>query len=228
MKGGTSLLLRVNTDDAAKLADVEGVIRRRLRDVGINPSVRAHWPVENQFLVMLPKGVDVDRAKAMLANNARLEIKIVEGGPAPDEQTLRSSQGGSLPDAMEIVPGTSGTGNLSRVYYLVQRAAVITSADVVNAKPTVDEYNLSAISFTLSDSAVATFARVTGENVGRQLAIMLDGVVVSAPSILERITTAGVTITGTFTKQEAANLAAMLRNGSLPASITFLEQTVTK
>jgi preprotein translocase subunit SecD len=228
LKGGTYLVLRVNTDDAAKVSGVQEVIRRRLRGVGLaNPAIQLHGPAANEILVSLPVGVHIERAKNLIANSALLEIKIVQDGPA-DGQTLLATRG-NLPEGMEVVPAqVVSTGTSSREYYLVRRAAVITGADISSARSTIDELGLPAIKFTLSGQAVATFSRATGENVGRQLAIILNGEVLSAPQIRERILGDEVMITGTFTKQEAADLATLLRNGTLPASVTFLEEGITK
>jgi preprotein translocase subunit SecD len=87
----------------------------------------------------------------------------------------------------------------------------------------VDENNLPAVSFTLSSDGGRKFGKVTSENIGRQLAIILDGRVQSAPRIDGRITTDG-RITGSFTPEEVQNLALILRSGALPASLTYLEE----
>ncbi len=121
---------------------------------------------------------------------------------------------------MEVVPGVSGArGDTSRVFYLVKKVAAITGRDLRNAKPTLDEYNTPAVSFTLNNEGVAKFTRVTGDNIGRQLAIILDGLVQSAPVIESRISQAEARITGTFSQQEAADLSLILRSGALPASL---------
>ena len=92
-----------------------------------------------------------------------------------------------------------------------------------NAKPTLDELNLPAVSFTLNGEGVSKFSRVTGENVGRQLAIVLDGQVESAPRIESKISQPEARITGSFTQQEAADLSLTLRSGALPAALKLQE-----
>jgi preprotein translocase subunit SecD len=90
----------------------------------------------------------------------------------------------------------------------------------------LDENNLPAVGFTLNSSGAAAFARVTGENIGRFLAIVLDKTVQSAPRIEGRIASDGQ-IAGGFTQQEAQDLALILRSGALPATLTYLqEQTI--
>jgi preprotein translocase subunit SecD len=128
---------------------------------------------------------------------------------------------------MEIVPGVTGANTpgetAGTVYYLVRRVAAVTGTDLRNARPTLDENNQPAVSFTLSNEGARKFGKVTGDNVGRQLAIILDGRVQSAPRIESRITSDG-RITGSFTQEEVQNLSLILRSGALPASLTYLEE----
>jgi preprotein translocase subunit SecD len=201
-------------------------IDRRVNELGVaEPVVAPYGAAKDQIVVQLPGVSDVNRAKNIIRNTALLEIKLVEGGPASDEQTLLSAHGGKPPEGLEVVPGVSGTpGDASRVFYLVRRVSAITGRDLRNAKPSMDEFGQPAVSFTLNSEGVAKFTRVTGDNVGRQLAIILDGVVQSAPVIESRIAQAEARITGTFTPQEASDLSLILRSGALPASLTYLEQ----
>ena len=90
---------------------------------------------------------------------------------------------------------------------------------VASARQTLDEYNQPAVGFTLNNGGVAKFSQVTGANVGRILAIILDSRVVSTPRIESAINTADARITGRFTVQEANDLALVLRSGALPASL---------
>jgi preprotein translocase subunit SecD len=110
------------------------------------------------------------------------------------------------------------------VYYLVHRTPVVTGRDLRNAKPSLDEYNQPAVAFSLNNEGARKFGKATGENIGRQLAIILDGLVQSAPVIESRIAQAEARITGTFSQQEAADLSLILRSGALPASLTYLEE----
>jgi preprotein translocase subunit SecD len=109
------------------------------------------------------------------------------------------------------------------MFYLVRKAAAVTGRELRNARPSVDETNQPAVSFTLNNEGGRKFGNVTSENVGRQLAIVLDGRVQSAPRIESRISTDGC-ITGSFTQEEVQNLSLILRSGALPASLTYLEE----
>ena len=201
-------------------------IDRRVNGLGVSEPVVAQYGTANdQIIVQLPGMTDVNRAKTIIGNPALLEIKLVEAGPTSDEKSLLAGSGGKVPDDMMVVPGVSGEkGDAARMYYLVRRVATVTGRQVRNASPTVDEYGTPAVKFSLDSVGAANFARATGENVGRQLAIILDNSVASAPSIRERISGGEANITGTFTQQEVMDLALVLKSGALPASLTYLEE----
>ncbi|HEV3483940.1 MAG TPA: protein translocase subunit SecD, partial [Vicinamibacterales bacterium] len=136
------------------------------------------------------------------------------------------SYNGQVPGDMEVVTGATGEGGATGTsYYLVRKVAAVTGRDLRNARPSLDENNQPAVSFTLTADGSAKFAKVTGENIGRQLAIILDGRVQSAPKIEGRIQGEG-RIYGNFTSQEVADLSLILRSGALPASMSYLEQHV--
>jgi preprotein translocase subunit SecD len=199
-------------------------IERRVNEFGVaEPVVAPYGTSGDQILVQLPGMQDVNRAKSIVRQTARLEIKLVESGPAPDDKTLLAARNGVVPDDMEVVYGASQTGAPTRDAYLVRKTATIAGTDLRTARPTIDEFNQPAVAFTLNRDGVAKFSKATGENVGRLLAIILDDVVVSAPSIKERIPTAEARITGVG-RQEAEDLALVLRSGALPASLTTLQQ----
>src|SRR5262249_38620531 len=132
-----------------------------------------------------------------------------------------------LPSDMEVVAGPSDShasgGTPSTVYYLVKKAAAVSGRDLRNARPTLDQNNQPAVSFSLNQDGARKFGQFTGSNIGRNLAIILDGRVFSAPTIQDRITDEG-RITGNFTTQEAQDLSLVLRSGALPASLTSLEE----
>ncbi len=197
-------------------------IERRVNELGVTePSIAQQGA--DQILVQLPGVTDVDRAKAIMGSPGLLELKIVEQGPVSTRESLLV--GGQVPAGMDIVPGSSGTpGDASTTsFYLVRKVAAVTGRDLRNARASLDENNRPAVSFTLSNEGGRKFGKVTGENIGRQLAIILDGRVQSAPRIDGRISTDG-RITGSFTQEEVTNLSLILRSGALPASLTYLEE----
>ncbi|HXH05781.1 MAG TPA: protein translocase subunit SecD [Vicinamibacterales bacterium] len=202
-------------------------IERRVNALGVaEPIVAPHGTAGDQILVQLPGVTDVARAKEIIRSTALLELKIVEAGPAPTREALLQPYNGVVPPDMEVVPGVSERAPGERaetVYYLVRKVAAVTGRDLRTARPSLDENRQPAVSFSLNREGARKFGRVTGENIGRQLAIILDGRVQSAPTIQSRITSEGQ-ITGAFTQQEVQDLALVLRSGALPASLTYLEE----
>ena len=202
-------------------------IERRVNELGVAEPIVAPYSVGgDQILVQLPGVSDVARAKEIIRSTALLELKIVEDGPAASEEMLLQTRNGVLPPDMEVVTGASNMltgGAPETVYYLVRRVAAVTGRDLRNARPTLDEFNQPTVSFSLNREGARKFGEVTSQNIGRNLAILLDGRVETAPTIEGRITDEGQ-ISGVFTQQEAADLGLVLRSGALPASLTYLEE----
>lgn len=199
-------------------------IERRVNALGVSePIVAQHGSAGDQILVQLPGVTDVARAKEIIRSTALLEWKAVEGGPAATREALLQSSGGTLPSSLEIVPGADDAGTGTTVYYLLRKAPVVSGNQLRNARPTLDEYNKPAVGFSLSQDGGRRFAQFTGANIGRRVAIVLDGRVESAPVIESRIAGDG-RIQGLFTQQEVQDLSLILKSGALPASLTYLEE----
>ncbi len=202
-------------------------IENRINELGVAEPVVARQGSGDQILVQLPGVTDVARAKDIIKSTSLLELKLVEAGPASSREALLQPHGGQVPPNMEVVTGVperlSSGSTPSQTFWLVQKTPVVTGRDLRTAKQTIDEYNKPAVSFSLKQDGAVRFGNATGANVGRQLAIILDNRVQSAPRIDSRITDEG-RITGSFTQQEAADLALKLRSGALPASLTYLEE----
>ncbi|MBE3075663.1 MAG: protein translocase subunit SecD, partial [Actinobacteria bacterium] len=179
----------------------------------------------DQILVQLPGVSEVNRAKEIIRSTALLELKLVEAGPASSKETLLQPYGGKVPDDMDVVTGAGNTADAGTLFYLVRKVAAVTGQDLRNATASMDEDNSPAVKFTLTNEGSRKFGKVTGDNVGRMLAIVLDNRVVSAPRIDSRITSDGI-IHGSFTTQEVADLSLTLRSGALPANMTYLEERV--
>lgn len=202
-------------------------IERRVNELGVTEPIVARHGAAEQLLVQLPGVTDVQRAKDIIRSTALLELKIVEQGPFPSEEAALQVVNNALPPDQIIVSGSgdiaAAGGTPSTVYYIVRRVAAVTGRDLRTARPTLDENNQPAVSFTLNQDGARKFGTITQANIGRQLAIILDNRVFSAPTIQSRITDNGQ-ITGSFTQQEAQDLSLVLRSGALPASLTYLEE----
>src|ERR1041384_773364 len=196
-------------------------IERRVNELGVaEPQIAEQGANGDEILVQLPGVTDVQHAKEIIRSTGLLELKIVEGGPAANHDDLL--QGGKMPEGMDIVPGNADASGGGTVSYLVRKAAAVSGHDLTNARPSVDQNNLPAVSFTLSSEGARKFGAVTESNIGRRLAIILDNRVTSAPTIQSRITDQGQ-ITG-VTRDEVNDLSLILKSGALPATLTYLEE----
>ena len=200
-------------------------IARRVEAFGVTePVIARHGAAGDQILVQLPGVADVAGAKAVIRSTGVLELNLIEAGPAPSRARLLETTRGVLPPALEVVPGDAPAGDGPDVFYLVRRTAPISGRDLRHARPTVDELNRPAIGFSLNRDGARAFAALTRANVGRDLAIVLDGRVQSVAVVEEPITGGEGRIRGAFTAQEASDLALILRSGALPASLDYLEE----
>ena len=225
---GGSYTFTLKTAQIARLrqeavAQALQTIERRVNELGVAEPIVAPHGDGDQILVQMPGVTDVNRAKEIIRSTALLELKIVEDGPAPSREALLAARGGQVPPDLEIVPGANEGGGTGPVFYLVKRTAGITGRDLRNARPSLDENNQPAVGFSLNQQGADKFSQLTSQNIGRQLAIILDGRIQSAPTIEGRIYDEG-RISGSFTQQEVQDLSLTLRSGALPASLSYLEE----
>ncbi len=205
-------------------------IRNRIDALGVvEPEVAEYGQGDYEMVVQLPGVDDTTRVRDIIQSTALLELKIVQDGPYPTKEQALAQHGGVLPPDTQLLPGKSEsrTDNApGEVWYIVNRIAAVTGRDLSGAQPGTDDNNRPAVNFTLTRDGAARFAQVTGANVGRLLAIVLDNRVESAPVIRNQINDRGI-IEGSFTPQQTADLSLVLRSGALPASIKYLsEETV--
>jgi preprotein translocase subunit SecD len=195
-------------------------IRNRIDQFGVaEPLIQRQG--SDRVIVELPGVSDPERVKDLIKVTAILEWKLVKGGPAPDQESLLKDFGGKVPDDCEVVQGDPK--KRAEGYYLLTRVSSITGKDLRTVRRSVDEWNNPAVAFSLSPDGSSRFENVTGQNVGKRLAIVLDGRVQSAPNINSRISGSGI-IQGGFTVESADDLVLVLKSGSLPAGIKYLEE----
>ena len=196
-------------------------IERRVNELGVAEPIVARQGGVDQILVQLPGVSDVQRAKDIIRSTALLELKFVEQGPFSSEEEARKAYN-NVAAARHADRARLGRcrrrrrARRPRCIYVVRRASVVTGRDLRNARPTLDENNLPAVGFSLNQDGARKFGTATEQNIGRQLAIILDNRVFSAPVVQSRISDEG-RISGAFTQQEAQDLSLMLRSGALPA-----------
>jgi preprotein translocase subunit SecD len=207
-------------------------IARRINALGLTePTIQLHGRKDNEILVQLPGEGDPTRAKGVIQEAGQLELKLVEDPSVyPSQSDFMQKHGGILPPGTELVPGkpptpVAGVTDAGEVWYLLDRAPVITGRDLRTAVENRSTNNPGQyqVNFTLSPDAAKRFGPFTEQNKGRQMAIVLDKAVTSAPTINGRIDDSGE-ITGSFNQASAHELALVLSSGALPASIKYLEE----
>ncbi len=192
--------------------------RRRVDKYGVaEPAI---YKQENdQIALQLPGVKNPQEAIAFIKTAGRLEFKLLN-----TTGDLQKAIAGTVPEDSEVLYGedVDESGKIIKRPYLVYKQTLLTGDRLKEAKVGIDQYNKPAISIAFDNEGAKTFDRVTGDNVGKQLAIVLDGVVHSAPRIQERISGGNAQITGNFTHDEAAKLAIVLRE-SLPAPMKIVQ-----
>jgi preprotein translocase subunit SecD len=204
-------------------------ITRRINGLGLTePTIAFTGRGDDEILVQLPGEGDPTRAKSVIQAGGQLELTLVADEQTyPSDSAALAAHGGVLPQGTEIVPGQSDAASAAgqQVYYIVDRAPIVTGQDLVGAtpQPSTDYPGQFEINFHLSTAAAARFGPFTETNIGKRMAIILDHKVYTAPTIRGRIEDNGQ-ITGNFSEEQAKDLALVLRAGALPASIKYLEE----
>jgi preprotein translocase subunit SecD len=196
-------------------------IEKKINGLGLAESSvqqRGGTNSETEILVQLPGVEDPARIKQILKTAAKLELYEVQGGPYPNREEALIPRGGTLGFGSQMKQGRDGV-------YVLARTPVVTGRDVRNSLPQVSAGNRAMweTTFVLSQDAANRFGEFTASHLSKNLAIVLDDQVLMAPTINAKITDSGV-IQNIGDQQAASDLALNLRAGSLPASLTYLEE----
>ena len=208
-------------------------IERRINALGLTePTIQLHGRKDNEILVQLPGEGDPERAKAVIQAGGQLELMLlVDPTPYPSQAEGLARHGGILPPGTELLKERpeshirQNPNDTGENWYLVQRPPAVTGRDLRSATENrnTDMPGQWQINFVLSNDAAKRFGPFTEQNRGRQMAIVLEHQVYSAPTIQSRIEDQG-RIDGNFSQESAHDLALVLRAGALPASIKYLEE----
>jgi preprotein translocase subunit SecD len=209
-------------------------IERRINALGLTePTIQLRGGQNNnEILVQLPGEGDPSEAKRVIQAGGQLELRLVRDPSVYSSQTdALSKLGGVLPAGTELVPGrpesrtASGAPPEGEGWYILDRSSAVTGRDLRSATENRNTNNPGqwVVDFTLSADAARRFGPFTQQNLGRQMAIVLDHRVYSAPTINGKIEDSGM-IEGNFSQESAHDLALVLRAGALPASIKYLEE----
>jgi len=197
------------------------VVRNRVDEFGVAEPVIQRQGKE-QVVVELPGVTDPDRAIKLIGRTAQLKFYIVD-----DKVSAEDLEAGNIPfDDIILYQKKKDriTGKtVSKVPFALKREAVLTGEYIVDANVIFNNMNMPIVSFKLDAAGSKLFAEVTGQNVGKRMAIVLDGNVNSAPTINARIAGGSAIIEGRFTMEEAQDTAIVLRAGSLPAPVVIEE-----
>lgn len=228
LRGGASFVLEARSDDGrplpvAALRETRRVVERKINAYGVSEAtVQPYGAAGDRLLVQIPGSVaDLSRVRASLQRQGVLEWFAVMDGPfAGSDEPLRA-RGGVLGAGERLL--TTGAGSSGAAWYIVQASPLIRGDELRNARAEPDAYGGWSTSFTLSTGAGARFARYTEANLGRRVAIVLDGAILSVGAIEDRIQSEG-RIRGARSLAEAEDLAILLRAGAIPAAIHIVEE----
>ena len=199
-KYGLVLLKNSSLDQAIE------IVRRRVNEIGTNePNILKRG--NDRILVELPGLDDPERIKSLLGKTANLTFQFI----------TQSSEESFGTEKLQFDDGSEEA--------VVSKRIVLSGDNLIDAKPTMNsEDNETVVSFTLDRVGTKKFGKATSTGVGKRLAIILDGKIISAPSVREPIIGGSGQISGGFTFQTATDLALLLRSGALPAPLNIIEE----
>jgi len=202
----------INERKKSALAQSIEIVRRRVDETGTSePFIQRQG--EDRILVQLPGLKDPTRIKNLLGKTAKLQFRFID--------TSVEAEPGKVIPGVDILPEEHDGRN---VYYAVKKQVIVNGENLVNAQPGFDQYNRPDVSFKFDSLGAKKFGDATKNNVGKLFAIVLDDKVISAPRIETPILGGDGSITGSFTVQEAQDLALLMRAGALPAPLKVLEE----
>jgi preprotein translocase subunit SecD len=210
--------------DNAVESNVE-VLRNRLNRLSVEEITIARQGKRN-IIVELPDVSDPQQAKEMIGRSAVLEFKLVEKVGRTEEDLLYDLDG-ILPGDKEILPSQEERDGKPAVYYLVSKFAEVSGKDLRDAYVSISEGgrggHVPVVNFRFTTEGGEKFYELTSNNINKRLAVVLDGIVITAPNIKTGIHDQGY-IEGQSNITEAKNLALMLRSGAFVAPVTFEEE----
>ena len=195
------------------------IIRNRVDGIGIaEPFIQKEG--DKWIVVQLPGAKDPEEAKRILGKTAQLQFKLV----VQDKKLLEQALDGKIPSDSEILYMEHDGSPI-----LLKKEALLTGDSLKNARAESGMGSLGNeihVSMEFDSDGAKTFGKITGDNIGKRLAIVLDDKVYSAPVVRDRIPSGKAIISGNFGMKEANNLAIVLRSGSLPAPLNIISENI--
>ncbi|GAV19121.1 preprotein translocase subunit SecD [Mariprofundus micogutta] len=197
------------------------VIRNRIDALGTTEPIIVKQGAR-RILVQIPGFEDSARAKDLIGRTAQLEFKLVD-----EKGSLDKALAGQLPmgDIIMYGPEQTRNGQTFRQPYLLKKRTELSGNEISDARVSIDSrFNEYAVTLKFNSKGARKFDKLTAAHVGERFAIVLEGTVNSAPVIRERIAGGSAQITGSFSPEEAHDLAIILRAGALPAPVEVVEE----
>jgi len=231
LQGGMRIVLQARDTDKVKVTEdsVQGalaVIRNRIDALGVSEPLIARKG-RDQIIVELPGVSDPDRAISLIGDTALLEFVEAEWAPA-DERVL-------TPEKVEEFYGKGAYLDKIRIYRdgqlvsekpIILKGSVLTGNDLKGAWPGVDQYGNPVVEIEFNSQGAGMFSTVTTRNVGKPLAIVLDGKIMSAPNVREPIPSGKAQISGDFSIEEVQDMVIKLKAGALPVPVEIVENKI--
>jgi preprotein translocase subunit SecD len=227
--GGTEVRYKLEAQRVQRIMDnamdqALETIRNRVDQFGVaEPTIQRQG--SRNIVVELPGIKDAARAIQLIGKTARLEFRLVD-----EQRSAEEALKGKVPEGDEILYErrvNKQTGEVTRVPLLLKKQVLLTGDALTNAEVRIgSQFNEPYVSIEFDREGARGFERITAENVGKRLAIVLDNTVYSAPVIRERIAGGQAQITGSFTVEEARDLAIVLRAGALPAPVRIEYESI--
>ena len=190
------------------------IVRNRIDQLGTKePSIQKQG--ENRILIQLPGVTDPERIKTLIGRTAKMAFHLVD-----DRTSINDARRGKLPPSSMLVSGGVGADAGA---YVIEKRPVVGGEHLIDSRASFQEGS-PVVSFNFDTAGGNKFAKATRDNIGKRLAIVLDGDVISAPVIQGAIPGGRGIISGNFTVESAADLAMLLRSGALPAPLQVLEE----
>ncbi len=212
------------TDTIKRMATEQALetIRNRIDEFGVSePDIRRQG--EKRILIQLPGIKDTQRAKDLIGRTAKLNFQLLD-----ETADVNTALKGTPPPGDELlyqIREDASTGQTTKVPYLVKKRILLDGGSLTDARVMIDsQFNEPYVGIEFDRKGARIFERITGENIKKRLAIVLDKTVYSAPVIQDRIAGGKARITGNFSIDEARDLAIVLRAGALPAPVKILEE----
>ncbi|MBI4386724.1 MAG: protein translocase subunit SecD [Elusimicrobia bacterium] len=239
LKGGTHMVMELDVARLPADADIPDAlsraietIRNRVDQFGVSEPLIARQG-QRWIVVQLPGITNTEQAKELVGKTALLEFRMIDESEAAQKAMQKIAELGNLFEAGKISTAAAGlapAGTLilsgkEDTFYIVSGSAALTGASLQTARvETGGDYGLPVVAFKFNPDGGRVFSALTAANVNKRLAIVLDGIVYSAPVIKGRIPGGSGIIEGNFTIEDARKLAIVLRSGALPAPVRIIEE----